>query len=65
MRLNVDGWDGPIVLAPLAGGPSTPALAAAVSNAAGSGSSPAAISLPTNSTLGSSRSQRALTDRTA
>lgn len=37
MRLNVEGWDGPIVLAPLAGGPSTPALAAAVSNAGGLG----------------------------
>ena len=37
MRLNVAGWDGPIVLAPLAGGPSTPALAAAVSNAGGLG----------------------------
>jgi len=35
--LNVDGWDLPIVLAPLAGGPSTPALAAAVSNAGGLG----------------------------
>lgn len=32
----------PIVLAPLAGGPSTPALAAAVSEPAASGSSPPA-----------------------
>ena len=35
--LNVDGWDLPIVLAPMAGGPSTPELAAAVSGAGGLG----------------------------
>src|ERR1700691_1727207 len=33
----LDGCDIPIVLAPLAGGPSTPELAAAVSNAGGLG----------------------------
>ncbi len=33
----LDGCDTPIVLAPLAGGPSTPELAAAVSNAGGLG----------------------------
>jgi nitronate monooxygenase len=35
--LHVDELDLPIVLAPLAGGPSTPALCAAVSNAGGLG----------------------------
>src|SRR6476659_7547857 len=37
MLLDITGWDLPIVLAPLAGGPSTPALAAAVCRAGGLG----------------------------
>jgi nitronate monooxygenase len=40
------GVDHPLVLAPLAGGPSTPALAAAVSNAGGLGSLGAAYLAP-------------------
>jgi NAD(P)H-dependent flavin oxidoreductase YrpB (nitropropane dioxygenase family) len=42
----LDSCDIPVVLAPLAGGPSTPELAAAVSNAGGLGSSPPATCPP-------------------
>ena len=42
----LDSCDIPIVLAPLAGGPSTPELAAEVSNAGGLASSPPATSPP-------------------
>ena len=56
------GVEHPLVLAPLAGGPSTPALAAAVSNAGGLGSLGAAY-LPPDEIRAAVAETRRLTDR--
>jgi NAD(P)H-dependent flavin oxidoreductase YrpB (nitropropane dioxygenase family) len=45
--IEIPGVEQPILLAPLGGGPSTPALAAAVANAGGLGAIAAAYLAPT------------------
>ncbi|HEX8854131.1 MAG TPA: nitronate monooxygenase, partial [Thermoleophilaceae bacterium] len=61
-RLSLDSLEHPVVLAPLGGGPSTPALAAAVSEAGGLGFLAAGYKSP-DAVWDDIAALRALTDR--